>query len=235
MKDYKRLAAERVLTYEIMDYAFPIYNEPEVLKAYEGMKIPSMHAPFIDINYASNDPIIMEVSRKRVKSSIFKGIELGVENVVLHTCFYPVLGDTVLNELWCDNAAAFIKEITDECAVNIFVENTLDLEPDILLMLMSKTSRDRVNICFDVGHANLSYFPVSKWVDSLHPYIKYMHVNDNHGKYDQHLPLGDGTVDWSALIDQMHKYSIDPIITFEVAGFDKINKSLDFWEKIERN
>lgn len=228
IKEYLELG----LQFEIMDFAFPVFNEAEINRAYEGISIPSMHGAFIDINFASNDPDIQKVSQHRVILSIQKGIALGVKNVVLHTCFYPVLNDAVLYELWCDKAAEFLNRIANEYDINIFIENTLDLSPDILYQLMQKVDNTRINICFDVGHAFLSKTCISDWLAALNPYIKYMHINDNFGIYDEHLAVGDGNIDWILLKNLIKKYNLDPIITLEVTGISKIKKSLQYWERI---
>lgn len=216
------------LSFEIMDYAFPVFKKNEIIKAYEGILIPSMHSAFIDMNYASSDADIRQVSQGRIKTSIKNGTELGVKNVVLHTCFYPVLGDFVFNEIWCDGAQKFINELLNEFDIDIFVENTLDINPDVLSFLMRMMQNERVNICFDVEHANLSKVPLSVWFDKLHPHIKYMHINDNYGVVDDHLAVGDGIINWEEVDGFMNKFNIQPIVTIEVNSIEKINHSLTY-------
>lgn len=220
------------LDFEIMNFAYPKYNELAARVAYEGMKIPSMHAAFIDVNYASNAPSIRLASQSMVNRSIELGKGLGIKNVVLHTCFYPVLSDVFLYELWCENASRYINELVARFDVDIFVENTLDLTPEVLLLLMKETANPRVNICLDVGHAFLSRTPLEQWFDALHPYIKYMHLNDNNGFYDDHLALGDGKIDWSLCRRCMRRYSLSPIVTVEVPGVDQIKRSLQYWSML---
>lgn len=216
------------LSFEIMDYAFPTYDEDEIKRAYEGIEIPSMHGAFIDVNFASNDPLIREVSQRRVVSSIEKGIALGVQNVVLHTCFYPVIQNDALEDVWCDLASDFLTRVVDTYHVRLLIENTLDLTPGLLSRLMTRLNHPEIQVCLDVGHANLSRTPLETWFEALHPYLRYMHLNDNHGVYDEHLAIGDGTIDWGLWKRLMQQYALDPIMTIEMVGVEKIQKSVEF-------
>jgi sugar phosphate isomerase/epimerase len=56
---------------------------------------------------------------------------------------------------------------------------------------------DGIGFTFDVGHAHT----VGKVKEFL-PHISrayHLHVHDNHGSLDEHLALGDGTIDWEAV------------------------------------
>lgn len=227
LKDYQKLG----LSYEIMDYAFPSFKKNDIIEAYKGISVPSMHCAFIDMNYASADVDIRNASQARIKTSIRNGTELGVKNVVLHTCFYPVLGDFVINEIWCDGAKKFINELLNEFDISIYVENTLDINPDVIHLLMEMMKDERVNVCLDVGHAFLSKAPLTSWFEKLHPYIKYMHINDNNGITDDHLAVGDGIINWIEVDELMKKYKLSPIVTIEVASIEKIERSLEFIDK----
>jgi sugar phosphate isomerase/epimerase len=58
--------------------------------------------------------------------------------------------------------------------------------------------RDDLSFCLDVGHANTGLLPEFMELKSR---LANLHVHDNNGKFDEHLPIGDGTVDfdsWSA-------------------------------------
>jgi len=51
-----------------------------------------------------------------------------------------------------------------------------------------------IGMTFDFGHANT----IGK-VNEFLPYVhraNHIHIHDNHGKLDEHLPLGEGTIEW---------------------------------------
>lgn len=216
---------------EVMDVAFPDYNEKMILEAYKGVQMPSMHAAFVDINYASNDARIREISQRRVETSIETGKKLGVSNVVVHTCCHPVMVNQNVIDIWCETAAAYLGMLAEKYQVKIFVENTLDINPKILKRLMEMADHERLGVCLDVGHANLSKVPVEVWMEKLRPYIGYMHLNDNMGVYDEHMPIGTGTIDWIGLREQIQALEQEPIMTIEVTKPEDFEKSVAYWEK----
>jgi len=65
-------------------------------------------------------------------------------------------------------------------------------------------SVDGVKLSFDIGHANL----VGQVRDFLERFLDIMvhaHIHDNDGKQDLHLPVGEGTIDWSYALPMLKK------------------------------
>jgi len=62
-----------------------------------------------------------------------------------------------------------------------------------LLSLLSSVNNDNLKITFDVGHANTVCQPCDYIRDIVND-IVHIHLHDNDGRYDQHAPLGTGTV-----------------------------------------
>ena len=54
-----------------------------------------------------------------------------------------------------------------------------------------------IGLTFDFGHANT----VGKVPEFLAKvgYADHIHIHDNHGVLDEHLPLGAGTIDWKTV------------------------------------
>ncbi len=67
--------------------------------------------------------------------------------------------------------------------------------PEEITFFMNEFDHPNLRICFDVGHANISggIFPV---MDEFKNSIAAVHVHDNHGEADEHLPLGLGNIPW---------------------------------------
>ena len=63
-----------------------------------------------------------------------------------------------------------------------------------------------IGLTIDFGHANT----IGK-VDSFRKYLSHashVHIHDNRGKSDEHLPIGAGTINWALLSpDLIHRYS----------------------------
>jgi sugar phosphate isomerase/epimerase len=90
--------------------------------------------------------------------------------------------------------------------VTICVENTTSEmgDPSYLRAFVDETRLTGLRFNFDIGHAHLSDFPeaerIEKSFSPLRELVSSIHLHDNHGEKDEHLPPFDGTIDWPAAI-----------------------------------
>ena len=59
-----------------------------------------------------------------------------------------------------------------------------------------------ISLTFDVGHANTNG-NLDTFCKVILPRAAHMHIHDNHGKYDEHLPLGKGSIDWKRVMPKI--------------------------------
>ncbi len=90
--------------------------------------------------------------------------------------------------------------------VTICVENTASEmgDPNYLRAFVDETRLSGLRFNFDIGHAHLSDFPederIEKSFSPLRELVSSVHLHDNHGEKDEHLPPYDGTIDWPSAI-----------------------------------
>ena len=90
--------------------------------------------------------------------------------------------------------------------VTICVENTTSEmgDPTYLRAFYDETRLTGLRFNFDVGHAHLADGAAEERIEKsfapLRELVVGVHVHDNHGEKDEHLPPYDGTIDWSAAI-----------------------------------
>src|SRR5262249_512026 len=57
---------------------------------------------------------------------------------------------------------------------------------------------------FDIGHANLAdngeHDRIEESFSPLRDLVASVHIHDNHGEKDEHLPPYDGSIDWKSAI-----------------------------------
>src|SRR6266481_8333564 len=93
--------------------------------------------------------------------------------------------------------------------VAICIENTTSEmgDPGYLRAFVDETRLAGLRFNFDIGHAYLSDFPedqrIEKSLAPLRDLISAVHLHDNHGEKDEHLPPYDGSIDWSAAIQTL--------------------------------
>ena len=67
----------------------------------------------------------------------------------------------------------------------------------------------------DIGHANLFDKNIISFIRKFHKKLRHVHLHDNHGKIDEHLPLGKGNINFKRVIKELRKY-YDGTITLEI-------------------
>jgi sugar phosphate isomerase/epimerase len=90
--------------------------------------------------------------------------------------------------------------------VTICVENTTSEmgAPSYLRSFVDETRLAGLRFNFDIGHAHLADGPeedrVAETFAPLKDLVAGVHIHDNHGEKDEHLPPYDGTIDWLAAV-----------------------------------
>jgi sugar phosphate isomerase/epimerase len=90
--------------------------------------------------------------------------------------------------------------------VTICVENTTSEmgDPAYLRAFVDETRLTGLRFNFDIGHANLAELPKEERLEKsfapLRELVSSVHLHDNHGDKDEHLPPYDGTIEWPGAI-----------------------------------
>jgi sugar phosphate isomerase/epimerase len=71
---------------------------------------------------------------------------------------------------------------------------------------------------FDVAHAFIEnrMKGVQQYVDAFADKLVHVHLHDNHGKQDEHLPLGEGNIDFRKVVKALKTVDYCRTMTFEV-------------------
>ena len=91
--------------------------------------------------------------------------------------------------------------------VTICVENTQSEmgSPEYLRAFVDETRLTGLRFNFDIGHAHLAEFPeeerLEKSFSPLKELVSSVHLHDNHGEKDEHLPPYDGSIRWPEAIE----------------------------------
>lgn len=204
MDKWTALAKQQGLSFEAFDLTLLQTSDDTALfeQAREAYRqsglVTSLHGAFIDINPASGDAVLRRLSRARCEESCMTAQALGADTVVFHSSCFPFLRGSFV-ERWAEDCAEFYRTLAQRYNLTVCVENSMDLDPTPLKELMRRVQSERVAVCLDIGHANYSDASVADWFAALEGKIRYLHLSDNGGRFDEHLPLGCGTVDWKAV------------------------------------
>lgn len=193
----------------------------------------SFHAPFADhIDITSVDAAVRKRSVQEMITAADAAAELGVRNFVIHP---GPEKDTIPDRerlqrmQWAAESLNTLVERCRELGIALTLENMLPhlffgRTRDVLWILGALDSTD-VGICLDTGHAYLSG-DLPTVAHKLSGHLRMVHASDNNGKYDDHLPPGQGKIDWNSLIAQLSRRDFSGMIMLEIAGDRPVDVTL---------
>lgn len=163
----------------------------------------SVHAPFgRTMDLASSTPREREEGVQAACTSANAILRLGGRLMVVHPSDLERYGEDIEARLWA--ALDSLQRVADHAraiGVTVALETPLPHliggDPEEFRWLVTRLPRD-VAICLDTGHAVLG----RNWTELLgiaDGRLAHVHASDNHGVYDDHLPPGDGTIDWGEI------------------------------------
>lgn len=189
----------------------------------------TIHAAFVDLNPGALDRTVREATRQRFLE-VFRAAGLLRPRVIV---FHPGYDDLRYGEsrmVWLKNSIAFWQEFIPrarELGCTIAVENIFEKEPSTLRTLLEAVDDPSFRHCFDVGHWNMfTTGTLEEWFAELGPYIAESHIHDNHGTADEHLPLGEGAIDFDRVFGLLKQYAPDAVWTIEAHSLERLERAL---------
>lgn len=166
----------------------------------DGVEKLTLHAPFNELFPCAIDPMARELAKVRYRQAIALAQGYGIDKIIIHggynpKLYYPVWYTAESIVFWKE----FIQEVPE--SMTIALENVLEEEPKMLLQIIREVDDKRLRMCLDIGHVNAySNQDVFQWLRCCADWITHFHVHNNHGTFDTHNPLADGTIDMAAFL-----------------------------------
>ena len=171
---------------------------------------------------------IRRASRHEIRASIEAAARLGARRAVLHPSYINGMGRNVpaLTEVYA-------RESLDEavhCAADVGLDLCLE---NLFPPLTSFGAMDDWEACFenyprlglalDIGHAHITggMMEVLRFISRFKSRLRHLHVSDNLGRRDDHLPIGDGRIDFPAVAAALNQIGYRQGITLEVFSEDR--------------
>lgn len=182
----------------------------------------SAHAPLSDLNPLSPNPGIRRETRRQLKKTIDFCQKIGAENMVFHIGHKSPFGllDHMKIVSYAEETISPLLSYATKRGVALCLENNpqvkgaFGIEIEECLEFMSALG---VELALDVGHANtLGSNAPKEFAQRAPKRIRVIHLNDNHGQYDEHLPIGDGSLDFHGLFQELLAIDYRGDFTIEV-------------------
>ena len=190
----------------------------------------TFHAPYLGLDPGAIDSKIRGATLERLRQlfevvPIFKPIL-----IVAHAAYDERVYEEHQKE-WLRssiNTWSNLLPLAEKNKVLLTLENVFEPGPEILLKLFQSLKSSYIGFCLDIGHQHaFTKTKISDWL-ILFPYLKQVHLHDNHGIRDEHIGLGKGNIDFLYFFRLLMEYNVRPLITLEPHTEQAFWDSLDY-------
>jgi sugar phosphate isomerase/epimerase len=176
------------------------------------------------------------------KKAIDAANELGIKEINFHAQTYPLtLSNRKSRRQTIQNLIKSSEELVDYAArfnIGVMIENQpqrKSFEPNDFKQIFRGVKG--LGFHFDVGHAFIGggMKGVEKYIKAFRDRLWHIHLHDNHGEHDEHLPIGEGSIDFRKVVKSLKKVGYKRTITLEVFSTEKrVKESLKRIKRIWR-
>ncbi len=162
----------------------------------------TLHAPTVDLNPASVNVGIREETARQLRETVDLATALEASAITTHPGYVKRINERI-TERALTSALETLEGWAERCRA-VGVAPCIENMPNNPRYFCTSVSEHElfVNQCassatVDVGHAHTN----GTVIDFIHADfpVSYYHISDNHGLRDEHLAVGDGTIDWTLL------------------------------------
>ncbi|MDU9376808.1 hypothetical protein McpSp1_14370 [Methanocorpusculaceae archaeon Sp1] len=167
----------------------------------------SVHLPFSGLNPASLNEDIWGTTVDQLSACVSSAAEFS-DMVTLHPGYLEPNGREAMSVAWNNHKEALVRlsDAAKDAGVVLCLENMPNLEDfycrDPYELAGFADAVPGISLTFDVGHANTNQ-NLDAFCKLILPRARHMHIHDNYGKYDEHLPLGKGSIDWMKVLPRI--------------------------------
>jgi sugar phosphate isomerase/epimerase len=196
----------------------------------------SIHLPFSDMNLAGLNPGIHGEVLRQMKYYLHMASDI-VDVAVLHPGYLSPYGSKVPEKAWdtCIWSLQELCDVAEDCGITVCAENMPNFPkifgryPDEMLDILEQVERKNIGMTLDTGHANTVGL-LDEFVKKCKANISHMHIHDNHAKRDEHLPIGQGTIDWKKLMDGLSGYK--GLMVTEMATIEEGQQCIEYLKSL---
>jgi sugar phosphate isomerase/epimerase len=191
----------------------------------------TLHAPFVDLSAGSTDRAIRDVTRRRFEE-LLRLVPLFRPRTVVAHAGYDWQRYEYFRKTWLELSVEFwgwVAESLNRLGSRLMLENVYEHHPGEIIEVFERLRSSHVGLCLDCGHLTaFGRASLDEWLEGLGAFIGQLHLHDNMGKKDDHLPMGQGRINFVRLFDFLKAArSCPPVITLEV------HRPHDVWASME--
>ncbi|MEJ5293449.1 MAG: sugar phosphate isomerase/epimerase family protein [Candidatus Methanosuratincola sp.] len=177
----------------------------------------TVHAPIIDLNIASASEKVRRLSMELVRESVDHARELGALLLVVHPGSFPPDGRGDPETHWRLNLESLSeicgyasRERVVVCLENMPAGSRLFFQTPGEFLRASEEGMD-FQVALDLGHAHTRHL-TGEFLSLLKGRLRHLHLHDNMGDVDSHLPVDRGTIDWRLVKSEIGSASLTAVV-----------------------
>jgi sugar phosphate isomerase/epimerase len=189
----------------------------------------TFHGPFMDLRPGAIDPKIRQVSLERFR----RVFEIAASFLPRAIVFHPSYDEKYYVSSgikWLENSVdtwTQIIPLAQGLDTRVALENVYEADPGYVGLLLDALPLERFGFCFDTGHFNVfATSSLESWVDRLGSRLIEIHLHDNQGTLDEHLPVGEGSFPFARFFSILRERKLTPILTVEAHSEKNLAKTL---------
>jgi sugar phosphate isomerase/epimerase len=183
------------------------------------------------VNSAEIMPTVRKAAVRHLKEYVDLTAALGCEYLVIHNGFhFSVYLDRVRRALY--DTLAEVTEYGERRRVPLVIENMNHMGPasefqylgvttEEFAELFRKVRSPYLGLALDAAHCNLLPGGTGRFVRAFGDRIREVQLSDNRGTVDEHLAVGDGTLDFGALFRQLGRVGYAGPLIVELRDVEK--------------
>ena len=195
----------------------------------------TVHPPAWDHNVAAGLFSLRKTARTLNLSALEVAKIIGAKQIVFHTGY-------------CDRGSNFSREIAQRHSKEALFELIDFAKPNGIRIAVENvappqnalyTQEEFVHILdgvdetaqylLDLGHAHMNHWDLPWVIHQISSRLCGLHIHDNNGSSDQHLPIGCGTIEWEKVFAEMELLHNDCHFVLEYApgtSLDELRKGV---------
>ncbi len=240
MDDYAAVAAE--LGFRWLEVTFEYFTSPSFLKVGGAERLKRAaesygirltgHMPYL-LSSVNFNPDVNRTMRSLFLKTIDFSKRAGIDVLTLHPPYGTGIDSDLVSEWMLKTEKrefAAIAKHAEKAGMKIAIEN-LSSSMEEMEWYVEKYGFD---FTFDMGHWYLSGRKehYSEFFKKFKKKLRNIHIHDNNGKDDEHLPLGSGKIGWKAFFRRLEELKYAGPLIIESKTMEDAAKSVLYLDSI---
>ena len=208
------------------------FKEERKIIENEGLSVSQTHATYrsdFDPDHLHEfTPMVVEQLKKEIEATAI----LGCKHIIIHPINLAILStnkdkDLEVNIREFSKLTPTLKEFgVKNCVEDMFTWDPLraracatgcSTDLDMVKYIDGMNDRDAYCACLDTGHMLIHSIDPARAVRTLGDRLEVLHVHDNNGLSDQHLPIGFGITNWKELVKALKEINYKGVFSLEIS------------------